>query len=461
MSNDNKVMQQLMTRVVFTLNNYTDEEVIQLREIDLTKVKYIVFEKEIGEKCQTPHVQGYMEVYKQTRGSAIKKLLPLRTSIGKARGNAAQNFDYCSKEGKYEEYGEVETIHKKIKNQKKGNQGKRTDITKVKELARTGGMRAVVEECDNYQNIKIAEKYLQYKEEPRDWETEVIWLYGAPGIGKSRKAREILQEKGYDKSQIYTKNTGTKWFGRYDAHEAVILDDFRPGWWELTFMLGLLDRYEFVVEAKGSERQFKPKVIIVTSVKDPVTMYNRLQEKCGDEPIEQLTRRIHRLEEVFAKERYVTESPLLPSTSKNNTNIKSEGTVALEVGENYVLNMEMENNSSEEDQKVIQADNHYKRRFKKTLYKSWQDVIKKMPNNKVKDQRSMYKVLKDIPVSKWPRVEEVEKALEDYKDYKDQNIVWMYPNEGQEDLTVYYKGLNYNSLTKEQAIDYIRLHKDS
>jgi len=77
---------------------------------------------------------------------------------------------------------------------------------------------------------------------------------------------------------VYTKNTGTKWWDGYDGHEDVIIDDFRDSWWPLTYMLALLDRYEFLVENKGGHRQMRAKRIVVTSIFAPDTMYENTGE---------------------------------------------------------------------------------------------------------------------------------------------------------------------------------------
>lgn len=141
-------------------------------------------------------------------------------------------------------------------------------------------MRAVCVAA-SLQQIRVAEKYLTYCEDPRDWKPEVIWLTGPSGSGKSRRAREICGE------DVYTKNTGHKWWDGYDGHEDVILDDFRDSWWPITYMLALIDRYEFQVEYKGGMRQMRAKRIIITSIFTPDTMYRGTGE-CQ----QQLARRI-------------------------------------------------------------------------------------------------------------------------------------------------------------------------
>lgn len=252
-------------RWCFTLNNYTEQELASIEEWE---VDYLIYGKETGENG-TDHLQGYVELGSPANLGTMKNKLT-RAHWETAKGNADQNITYCSKDGIVFERG----VRKK--------QGARRDIQEAKELALTGGMRAVTEAAVNFQAIRIAEKYLTYHEKPRDWEPHVVWIWGPTGTGKSRDARTLV-----DLNNLYVKNTGSKWWDGYDGHHSVIIDDFRDSWWELTYMLGLLDRYGFKIECKGGMREFVARVIIVTSAQPPEACYAR----CG-ERIQQLTRRI-------------------------------------------------------------------------------------------------------------------------------------------------------------------------
>lgn len=86
---------------------------------------------------------------------------------------------------------------------------------------------------------------------------------------------------------------GLRWFDGYDAHKAVILDDFRPAWCKLHVLLRLLDRYAMRVEVKGSTRQWKPESIWVTAPKPPTEYFAEWE----GEDLSQLARRIHEIRE--------------------------------------------------------------------------------------------------------------------------------------------------------------------
>lgn len=265
--------------ICFTINNYLLEDIEKLLDIKYT---YIICGFETG-KEGTPHIQGYIELKSQSRLTTIKKYMP-RAHIEPRKGTQEQAINYCKKENNWIQDGNIK------------KQGKRNDLDEVRSDALENGMRCVTSKY-NIQGIRVAEKFLTYNEEPRNWKPLVIWLYGPTGIGKSKLARELL-----DSDDIYTKNIGSKWWDGYDKHENVIIDDFRPSWWDLTYMLGLIDRYEFKIEYKGGSRQFVPKTIIITSAFHPKECYIGTGEA-----IDQLIRRIDIIDNIVSKVSEVEE----------------------------------------------------------------------------------------------------------------------------------------------------------
>lgn len=254
---------------VFTLNNYVDADEDRLRACERTS--YLCYGREVAPRTGTKHLQGYMEFKKQVAFLRLRAEFP-GFHLEPRRGTAQQAIDYCKKGGDYHEQGEPK------------HQGQRYDLDACRDAALYDGMRAV-SGVYNAQAIKTAEKFLEYNEEPRNWITTVIWYYGPTGIGKSKRARDKAGAAGFKTEEVYIKNVGDRWWPGYDAHPCVIIDDWRDTWWPFTYTLAVFDRYELRIELKGSHRQFKPKIIYVTTNKHPQTCY-------GDESIEQLLRRI-------------------------------------------------------------------------------------------------------------------------------------------------------------------------
>ena len=109
--------------IVFTLNNYSNEEYRSL--LDCSMFKYIIIEKETGE-CGTAHLQGYAELNKQTSFKRIKELNN-RMYFDRRRVSQKQAIDYWKKDGDFEERGNCRI------------QGERTDLLQIRDSIKSGG----------------------------------------------------------------------------------------------------------------------------------------------------------------------------------------------------------------------------------------------------------------------------------------------------------------------------------
>ena len=116
-------------RWCFTLNNYSDPDVLRLRALgEAPLIKYLVFGRETGEEG-TPHLQGF--VYFE----AARTLLDTKLQLGGnrfhceiARGTTEQAADYCKKDGEFEEFGTLPVTP-----------GKRTDWDRYKDYVKDLG----------------------------------------------------------------------------------------------------------------------------------------------------------------------------------------------------------------------------------------------------------------------------------------------------------------------------------
>lgn len=82
-----------------TLNNWTEKELVQLRDHFESKEATYIIGKEVGESG-TAHLQCFVEFKNAVYFTALKKLNS-RLHIEKARGNNEQNFKYCYKQGDF------------------------------------------------------------------------------------------------------------------------------------------------------------------------------------------------------------------------------------------------------------------------------------------------------------------------------------------------------------------------
>lgn len=255
-------------RWVFTLNNYTEEDCEAAKAI---ACRYIICGKEVGEQG-TPHLQGYVEFDGAKRLKGVNALL--KAHWERAKGDSDDNEKYCGKDGVWYTKGTP------------GAPGKRNDLAAVREAFKGGqGIRQMLESdvVATSAALRFAECAAKYLEAARDWETKVIWLWGPSGAGKSRRARELLGTRPYTKS-----GSNSKWWDGYDAHEDVIIDDFRDSSWPLLDLLAVTDRYEHRVEVKGGMRQLLARRIVITSIDHPREYYRNAPR----EPIKQVVRRV-------------------------------------------------------------------------------------------------------------------------------------------------------------------------
>ena len=262
----NPVHRRAYNRFCFTLNNWTPEEVDVLKALSY---KYLILGFETAPTTGTPHIQGYVSLKKRTRWNTFKAQIPERSHIEPCRGSHAQNVDYCKKGGDFQEFGQIA-------------QGDRVDLDGARTCAIENGMRAVTR-IYGFQAIRTAEKFLAYNERVRDWVPTVWWLWGPPGVGKTQRAAEIASEY----TDVYWKPPESKWWDGYDAHDCIVLDDYRGSMFKLSYLLRLLDSKPMSSEVKGGYRQILARCFIITSIKHPRDCYN-----LPHEPVQQLLRRI-------------------------------------------------------------------------------------------------------------------------------------------------------------------------
>lgn len=263
----------------FTINNYTDQDQLDLKGND--KIKYLIYGFEVGENG-TPHLQGYLEIEKRCEITWYKKNIHKTAHFEPRRGSLEQAVNYCKKDGNFYEQGEA----------KVSNQGKRSDITLVKEIIKGGGtINDVIEVATSYQSIRTGEILLKYRAPLKEeYERKVYWFYGPTGAGKTRVAYEEARKI---EKEPWMSHDSLKWFDGYSSQKAVIIDDFRTNMISFNFLLRILDRYPVRVPIKGSYTPWEAEYIWITSHKGPEELYTwegNLREDIG-----QLLRRIDKV----------------------------------------------------------------------------------------------------------------------------------------------------------------------
>lgn len=254
-------------------------------------VEYMVVGAEIAPTTGTPHHQGYVRFANPRALNGVRKLLPT-AHWEPVKGTEADNFKYCSKEGKIILECGTREVPADDANPEKTKQGKRNDIVTARKMVAAGcGMRQIVDQVNSYQAIKCADLMLRYYEAERNWKPDVTWLYGPTGTGKTAHARACA-----DPDDVWFSGRDGRWFEGYDAHTDVIFDDVREDFCDFHIWLRLLDRYPYRVEVKGSSRQFLARRIWITSSLPPEALFRSRK----GEDIRQLLRRLTHIIHVSA-----------------------------------------------------------------------------------------------------------------------------------------------------------------
>jgi hypothetical protein len=250
----------------FTLNNYTEDELLGLKRLENEeRICYLVCGCERGESG-TPHLQGFVQFDRKISIAGIKKLFGSdRLHLEVRRGTPEQATEYCKKENDYFEFGSIRTV----------GQGHRSDLTRVKTMLDEG--RSLADVADEHFDAFIKynrgfKLYLNIRVRPRNFQTQVIWLWGKTRSGKSRLAFEE-SDRMCNGSVCYMGDVSLTWYDPYAGERGVVLDDF-DGSAPVVKLLRLLDRYPLRVPYKGSFVEFVARYVWITSNKSPRAMYD-------------------------------------------------------------------------------------------------------------------------------------------------------------------------------------------
>ena len=249
---------------VFTINNPCDMP----RELPRgpPAMRYLGFGEEISQNG-TPHLQGYV-VFE----NAVSQPSQYFKQFGNghfeaARGTASENIIYCSKGGKFHEFGvrpqdKRDQGHHGIKGGAKGAQVGADRWEEAWQAAKRGRIDEVPADIRWRFYSTFKKVAAEYKEPPARLEKlNNLWIVGPSGTGKSHFAHETYP--GAYKKEF------NKWWDNYqddnEAHQTVILDDLHFKWAEKERLKNWADVYPFMAEFKGGSMLIRPKRIVVTS----------------------------------------------------------------------------------------------------------------------------------------------------------------------------------------------------
>lgn len=244
---------------------------------DIPKVKYLIYQYEIGGKQQHMHIQGYME-FEHAVGmlSAKKKLAKWSgeesPSMHKRRGSPFEASDYCRKsETKITEtfeFGEAPLeddlpIMAQAFNILRQNKGVITE-----ELVGGKYLNHTTMYATKWKNILSDIENVNWVQRTEYQKPKVFLLYGKTRSGKSRRAYA---------NGAFGISADSQWpFNEYHGQSVVVFDDYR-GELKVGYLLKLLDGHPIRVPIQyNGNKPWIPKRIYITSNEHPKNWYPKL-----------------------------------------------------------------------------------------------------------------------------------------------------------------------------------------
>jgi hypothetical protein len=243
-------------RFLFTLNNFSDDEVSVIELFIKDSCTYGCYGREVGESG-TPHLQGFVHCKKKIRVSQLKGAGFQRAHLEIARGTDDDNRTYCSKDGVFWEAG--------VPALSNGHRRKNRDALALEYCtAATGGPEGLSgfadanPGCYYFSGSQLRRNFCELQRPVERSSISVEWIYGDPGVGKSRLAHDRL-------GRAFNKEPRTKWWSGYLFEQEVIIDDYGPKCIDINHLLRWFDRYKCLVETKGGMMALHATTFIVTS----------------------------------------------------------------------------------------------------------------------------------------------------------------------------------------------------
>lgn len=269
-------MSLVVRNIQVTLNEVEYWDQVKKYLTDKPQFNYGIATLEKAPTTGHKHIHFYVQFKKSTKIS-IKSLKGAH--IEKCQGSAQANIEYIKKTKQPEKAGEI--IFEEGEPANKG--GVTIDEIKAMSKEERGSLPGF------YFNIVNKINDDEAKDIPVDEfhkTVKVYYLYGPSGIGKTRKAIEMIKEAGF-KTFNLIKYDGTFWHGAKENGGAALYDDFRDSHMKPSEFINLIDYNIQIMNVKGSTIKNKYSFIVITSVQSPEDIYGNV----GDEPRKQWMRR--------------------------------------------------------------------------------------------------------------------------------------------------------------------------
>lgn len=237
-------------------------------------LQYAIFQREKGEESGIEHFQFFVDFKNARYFKWVKENLPYGCHFKPMRSSKTQCRDYCSKKDTRisKDYYEIGDF---IEN------GHRTDLSKIMAMLKEKIPFKVVQEiypsqCIMYkrQLMDYAQGILNEENKKKQRDLKVIYIYGAPGTGKSSYVYNTCGEEDVFCVDMYDKSM----FTLYDNEKIIFFDEF-TGKIDITYMNKLLDRYRVQLRGLNTVKYACYETVYIVSNLPLSGLYKKEQEE--------------------------------------------------------------------------------------------------------------------------------------------------------------------------------------
>lgn len=293
-------------KYLITINNPVHHgfthDVIKTTLSSFSNIAYWCMCDEVGEQG-TPHTHVYLYSPNAIQFATLQQRF-YGAHIDPARGSHSENRDYIRKEGKWQddikhgtslpdtfeesgslppERAKAETVSEAVCAMLKSN------ATNAEIMEQFPSMFARTHQLDAARQEILRERYCE------DFrKLHVVYLWGAPGVGKTRS---VMERHGF--SKVYRVTNYAHPFDSYRGQEVIVFDEFRS---QLLFsdMLNYLDGYPLELPCRYTDRVACYTTVYIISNIPLEKQYTDVQH--GDpEGFKAFRRRIHSVWEMPAE----------------------------------------------------------------------------------------------------------------------------------------------------------------
>lgn len=255
----------------------------------LENFRYVIFSVERGENEETEHIQGFIMFVCGRRFRTVRKEL-LFHHIEKAKGTNVQARGYCLKSDTHIagpfEYGDF------------CEERSRTDIKSFYEMVESGATNQELKNMFPKLYEKNVNKIHKFRADAFEEKfryslrnVEVTYIYGSPGVGKSKMIyhnndiRDIFSVDHYDNSM----------FTGYEFQDVILFDEFTDKL-EPQMLNKLLDCYPVHLRGLGTADYASYHKVYIVSNYSPSEIYSSLKKSSENYKIyKSIQRRLHNI----------------------------------------------------------------------------------------------------------------------------------------------------------------------